>query len=230
MKKLLFALLFVSTAFIMADQPVALSPRHNHGTGPIETVMTDGVVFSQPYRWELLYNGLSNYSGGNRWICDDFELIDNYYVTGIRVWMIWTGEQATQMNLIISEDYLLDWNPNTNKRIWEECVPCTNLLTGDSNWGYDIYETYCTISADVYPELDADVHYYFETQAETCDNCFILVSVCFIDDCCWYDDGSGEWVRCDNCFCPEPDLFFDFYGEPLSSLQPETWGSIKTLF
>ncbi len=224
--KLLLVLLFISIASVLADQPLSLSPRHTQGTGPIEI---DGLVYSQTYCYENLFNGISNYSGYNRWLCDDFELDDNYYVTEMCVWMIWTGEQASIMNFVISEDDPCDSDPNTNTDVWAESVPCINTFTGDSNWGYDIYETYCTINADAYPVLDEGVHYYFETQAETYGNCFILVSNNYIGDYCWHYDGSGIWVRSDVVFGLAMDLFFDFYGGYLG-LESETWGSIKTLF
>ena len=226
MNKLLIALLFLSIITIQAGQPLVLSPRHAENNGPYSI---DGLVYSQTYSFENLDTGISNYSGGNRWVCDDFELDDNYYLTGIRVWMIFTGSHASQMNLVISEDDLLDWDPNTNIHIWEESVPCTNLLTCDWNWGYDIYETYCTINSDVYPELDAGTHYYFETQADTHDNSFILVDVYMIDDGCWGDWGNGEWYKI-IFMSGYPHMFFDFYGEPVNALESETWGSIKTLF
>jgi hypothetical protein len=223
MKKLLFASLLLSITSVLADQPLVLSPRHVQGNGPIEI---DGLVYSQTYNFAELYNGSSIYSGGNRWFCDDFELDDNYYVTEMCVWMMWTGDQASMMNFVISEDDTGDSDPNTNTDVWAESVPCTNTFTGDSQWGYDIYETYCTINADAYPELDVGVHYYFETQADTDDNCFILFSYHYVADNPWFDMGSGVWED----FFYTSDLFFDFYGEPVSALESETWGSIKTLF
>jgi hypothetical protein len=113
--------------------------------------------------------------------------------------------------------------------IWAEVVPCTNVFTGDSNWGYDIYETTCRIYGSTYPELVIGTHYYFETQADVTDNCFILVSNWCMLDCTWIDEGSGVWESTLSANCP-CDLFFDFYGEPVSALKSETWGSIKTLF
>ena len=227
MKRFLFALLFLLIASTLADQPLVLSPRHTQGTGPIEI---DGLVYSQTYDYSILVTGISIYGGGNRWLCDDFELDNNYYVTEMCVWMIWTGDQASMMNFVISEDNTGDSDPNTNIDVWVESVPCTNTFTGDSQWGYDIYETYCTINADAYPELDAGVHYYFETQADVVSPCFILTSWNYIGDLCWYNDGTGVWVESDITFGFPLDLFFDFYGEPVNALEPETWGSIKTLF
>ena len=226
MKLFLSFILIISLPVTLADQPIILSPRHVQGTGPIEI---EGLVYSQTYVYANLITGLSNYSGGNRWLCDDFELDGDYYITDIYVWMMWTSEQASIMNFVISIDDVGDSDPNTSTDIWVESVPCTNTFTGDSNWGFEIYETHSTISTDAYPELDADVHYYFETQADINDNCFILASENFIGDCCWYNDGSGVWVRSDVAFGIPLDLFFDFCGENLA-LEHETWGSIKTLF
>ena len=144
--------------------------------------------------------------------------------------MIWTGEQASMMHLAISEDDTYDSDPNTNTDVWAESIPCNNTFTGDSRWGYDIYETHCVINADVYPELDSGKHYYFEVQAAVNDCSYILFSYNYVGDYCWYDDGSGIWVRSDLWAGAGADLFFDFYGEPVVALESETWGSIKTLF
>ncbi len=225
MKKLLFALIFLSTASIMADQPIVLSPRHVQGTGPIEI---DGLVYSQTYSWELIYNSVSINS--DRWFCDDFELDEDYYITDICVWTLWMGEQASIMNLVISEDDTNDSDPNTNTDVWSESIPCIHTFTGDSRWGYDIYETHCFIDEDIYPLLHDGVHYYFEVNADVIDTCWIIFMENCIGDMCWYDDGSGIWVRSDILFGMFMDMFFDFYGEPVNALEPETWGSIKTLF
>ena len=225
MKKSLFALLLLSIASILADQPIVLSSRQTQGTGPLEI---DGLVYSQTYTFESLDIAILNSSGVNYWVCDDFELDDNYYVTEMCVWMIWTGEHATVMNFVISEDNTGDSDPNTNIDVWAESVPCTNTFTGDQAFGYDVYETYCTINAGAYPELDAGAHYYFETQAVTPDNSYILADVNMVSGGCWYWT-EGEWHEIIN-MSGYPHMFFDFYGEPMNTLESETWGSIKTLF
>ena len=227
MKKLLFALLLLSTAFIQADQPIVLSPRHVQGTSPIEI---DGLVYSQTYDFGLICCGPAIVGEYDRWLCDDFILDNNYFVSEVDVWMIWTGEICSMMNLVISEDDFLDSDPNTNIDVWAESVPCTNTFTGDNLWGYAIYETHCVINTDAYPELDYGKHYYFEVQADVSDPCYILTSPNMVGDICWYDDGLGIWVGSDVMFGQSLDMFFDFYGEPVNALEPETWGSIKTLF
>jgi len=224
MRLFVFALVFVAAFAFAADMELGL----RHITGPTGGG-SDADVYSQTYDFGILQNGYSNYGAGSRWVCDDFELAGDYDVREIYVWMIWTGEQGTMMNFIISEDDAADSDPNTNTDVWSEGVPCTNTFTGDSNWGYDIYETYCTVNADAYPELYAGTHYYFETQADVVDNCFILISPNYIGDFCWFDDGSGVYVRSDVAFGQDSDMFFDFFGEPLA-LESGTWGTIKTLF
>ena len=82
---------------------------------------------------------------------------------------------------------------------------------------------------DPYPELKAGVHYYLEVQADVNDNCFVLVSDNYIGDYCWYNDGSGVWVRSDVMFGQDSDMFFELHSETLA-LQPLTWAGIKSLF
>lgn len=229
MKKLIFTLLFLSTVSILADQPAVLSPRHLQGTGPISV---DYLVYSQPYDLSFAGYGVMIYGEHGGWACDDFVLDNDYYIDEIYVYMMWTTEQASMMNLVISEDNIGDWDPNTNIDVWSETVPCTNTFTGDSNWGYDIYETYMNFyySYPPYPPyLHPGTHYYFETQADVTDNCFILVSHNYIGDYCWFNDGSGIWVRSDVTFEQDSDMFFDFDGQFLD-FESETWGNIKTLF
>ncbi len=229
MKEFLFAVLILSLSSALADQPYELGSRHIQGTGPTGI---DYLVYSQTYIYENLLNGYSNYGAGDRWVCDDLEVIGYASVYEIYVWMIWTGGQGSTMNLVISKDDTGDSDPNTNTDVWAESVSCTNTFTGDSNWGYDIYETYMNFyySYPPYPPyLHPGTHYYFETQADVTDNCFILVSHNYIGDYCWFNDGSGIWVRSDVTFEQDSDMFFDFDGQFLD-FESETWGNIKTLF
>jgi len=223
MKKLFFALLFFSTTSILADQPCMLNSHQSQGTS---SIAGDYLVYSQPY-------GPGTYGvmiGEDGWVCDDFVLEDNYYIDEIYVWTMWPYEQTATMNLVISEDDIGDSNPNTNIDVWSETVPCTNTFTGDSNWGFDIYETHCIISADAYPELDPGVHYYFEVQAGLGINCAMLFIDNLVGDYCWFDFEAGTYTRSDTLYGAGMDMFFDFWGEPVNALEPETWGSIKTLF
>ena len=221
MRLFVFALVLVAAFAFAADMELGFR-RVTGSPG------SDVVWYDQGYDFGLLQNGYSNYGAGSRWVCDDFIPDDDYDIKLGQVWMIWTGEQGTMMNFIISEDDAGDSDPNTNTDVWGEGVPCTNTFTGDSNWGYDIYQTDFTINSDVYPELESGVHYYFETQADVVDNCVILISPNMVGDFCWFDDGSGVYSRSDVAFGQDSDMFFIFDGD--AALESDTWGTIKTLF
>lgn len=224
--KYLLTFICVLITSTYADGNYRLGPIHPHEN---ETPPSDATVYSQPFNGGLT-SAVSIFSAAGRRACDDFILDDDYYISEVLVWMLYSGPMSSVMNLAISEDDTNDSDPNTNTEVWSESVPCTNTFTGYSQWGYDIYETYCTIDTGLYPELEEGVHYYFDVQAENVDNSFICVSDNLVGDCLWYDDGSGVWVICTTIFGEEMDLFFCFYGEPISALETETWGSIKTLF
>ncbi|MCD4847156.1 MAG: hypothetical protein K8R76_03080 [Candidatus Aegiribacteria sp.] len=224
MKLFVFVLIIVATSAFAVD--AELGPRHAERNGP---VAIDGLIYSQTYTFAELVNGYSNYGAGDRWICDDFVLSGlDAYVESIVVWMIWTGGMGSTMNIVFSEDNG-DSDPNTSTDVWSEPVPCTNEFTGDTNWGFDIYETTCDINpADTHPDLTIGTHYWMETQADVVDNCFMLVGNWYILSYTWYNDGSGVWVRSDAAFGENTDAFFDFYGS--GALESGTWANIKTLF
>ncbi|MCD4847161.1 MAG: hypothetical protein K8R76_03105 [Candidatus Aegiribacteria sp.] len=223
MKLFVFTLVIVAASAFAVD--AELGPRHVDGSGPVSI---DGLIYSQGYSFGNLLNGYSNYGAADRWVCDDFELTDPAYLDTIIVMQIWTGSMASTMNLVFSED-VGDSDPNTAIEIWAEAVPCENYFTGDTAWGFNIYETKCIINPGTYPELAANTHYWFETQADVVDNCFMLVGSWYILDYVWYDDGSGVWQRSDVIFGEESDAFFNFYGY-LLSLESSTWADIKTHF
>ena len=222
MKLFVFVLVIVAaSAFAVDDE---LGERHTEGNG---ATSIDGLVYSQTYDFANLLNGFSNYGAGDRWVADDFELAGpEDYFDYIYVWMIWTGGMGSTMNIVFSED-TGDSDPNTSTDVWSEAVPCTNYFTGDTSWGFDIYKTTCDINPGL--GLSIGTHYWFETQADVTDNCFILVTNPGILSYVWYNDGSGVWVRCDlpPLECPA-DMFFDFFYS--WTLESATWADIKTLF
>ena len=224
MKLFVFALVIVASSAFAVDAD--LGNRHAERNGP---VAIDGLMYSQTYTFAELVNGYSNYGAGDRWICDDFVLSGpDTYVNLIVVWMIWTGGMGSTMNIVFSEDSG-DSDPNNATNYWAEPVPCTNYFTGDTNWGFDIYKTTCDINAaDTHPNLIIGTHYWFETQADVTDNCFILVGTWGVLNYTWYNDGSGVWVRSDDAFEIGTDMFFDFYYS--WALESGTWADIKTLF
>ncbi len=228
MKLYVFALVIVAASAFAVD--VELGERQTNGSGASSI---DELVYSQTYDFDELLNGFSNPSFLDRRVCDDFVLAGpDFYIDEIVVWMIWTGGQASTMNLAFSEDTAGDSDPNTATEVWAEAVPCTNVFTGDIGWGFYIYETTCDINeTGNTPELEIGAHYYFETQGDTGDNCYILVTNPGIADCTWFYDGSGVWVRTDVYPGLEftADMFFDFCSFE-SALESATWAEIKTLF
>lgn len=230
MKHILSVVLILVMSFALADQPSELGSRHIPRSGPIEIY---DAVYSQAFDLDSILNGFSNYGAGDRWVCDDFILEGNYDIREIYVWMIFHQTYATDMNFVFSVDDSGDSDPNTNTVVWAETVNIVSIsqVPGQGQSG-PVMEVYCALNADTYPELEAGVHYYFETQAlgTSYYNCWILVSHNYIGDYCWIDDGQGVYVRSDVYFDYDSDMFFDFFGEPTSALESETWGSIKTLF
>ena len=90
----------------------------------------DYCVYSQSFSEGLMVNGYSNYSSGDRWVCDDFILDLDVDITKIVIYEIYTGQIATHFNIAISEDDAGDSDPNTSTVIWQESVPCTNYFLG----------------------------------------------------------------------------------------------------
>ena len=224
MKLFIFALVIVAASAFAADAD--LGNQHSAGNG---LTSIDGLCYSQTYDYAELINGYSNYGAGDRWVADDFELTESYYIDSVVVWMIWTGGMGSDFNLVFSED-AGDSDPNNSTDVWAESAPCTNVFTGDQNWGYDIYETTIDINAsDTHPYLTGGVHYWFESQADVTDNCFVLVGTPGILSYTWYNDGSGVWVRSDVVFGEGTDTFMDFYNFT-AALESATWADIKTLF
>ena len=224
MKLFVFALVIAAASAFAVDNE--LGSRHAEGTGMLSI---DGLIYSQTYDYANLMNGYSNYGAGDRWVCDDFVLTGpDTVVEAIIIWMIWTGGMGSTMNIVFSED-TGDSDPNTATIVWSEAVPCTNWFTGDTNWGYDIYQTACVIYGGYYPYFDIGTHYWLETQADVTDNCFMLVGTWSVLSYVWYNDGSGVWVRCDVAFGENTDAFFDLWWD-WTSLESSTWADIKTLF
>lgn len=229
MKMYLFALVIImATVFAAYDMELS-SGQHTESVGPVSS---DGTAYSQTWDVNNATHGFSIYGAGDRWVCDDFILSGDWELDQVVVWMIWTGEMGSAMNIIFSEDDgSLD--PNSATDVWSEMVACENVFVEEweSSGGtiYDIYKVTCTISADAYPVLSDGVTYWMEIQADVVDNCFVMVSDNYIGSSCWYNDGSGIWVISEDAFGYDSDMFFDLFGNNLA-LESDTWGNIKTLF
>lgn len=102
--------------------------KYSLSSRPIQTY--DYCVYSQTYDENLVLNGYSNYGAGDRWVCDDFILDLDAEIMEIVIYQIYTGGQASHINIVISKDDAGDSDPNTNTVIWQETVPCTNYFLG----------------------------------------------------------------------------------------------------
>ena len=231
MKICVFALVIIAAIAFTADDIVLNGNNHTEGTGPVSI---DGTAYSQAWDVGNATHGVSIYGAGDRWACDDFVLTGDWELNQVVIWMIWTGEMGTSMNIVFAEDDgSLD--PNSATVVWSESVPSDNVFADEweSSGGtlYDIYEFTGTINSDAYPVLSDGVTYWIQVQADVVDNCFIMLSDNTIGSTVWYNDGSGLWVS--TIDHPDmgwsTDMFFDMYGEN-TALESSTWADIKSLF
>ncbi len=230
MKMYVFALVII-TAVAFTDDVAISGSNHTEGGSPVSI---DGLAYSQTWVLDLATHGVSIYGAGDRWACDDFVLIGDWELNQVVIWMIWTGEIGTTMNVVFSEDDG-SMDPNNATTVWSEAIPAANVFVDEweSSGGnlYDIYEFTGTISSDAYPALSDGVNYWIEVQADVVDNCFVMLMDNTTGSTVWYNDGSGLWVS--TIDHPEmgwsTDMFFDLYGE-CTAFESSTWGDIKSLF
>ena len=222
--KLLVLCLTLFAAMAIAEGPVELGALHPYETG---TVNTDAIVFSQTYSYAALLNGLRhNVAGGG--IADDFILSSAASIQNIRFWIVYTsGSAPTSYDLVISQDNG-DSDPNTATTVWNENVPCTVVDTGDTNWGFIIWEITCAIPMDAYPSLSAGPRYWLEIVfSNPSPTDYVLVEAPVFGQLC-YTGGVPDWARCDTWTDP-CDVFFELYDTPVA-LDRSTWADIKTIF
>lgn len=231
MKQILSAVLILCSFSLFAEQSFELGSRSPERTAP---VIVDGLVWAQYYSYEDIQSGYSFFGEMHRWVADDFKFVwgfPYYYVNKIWIWTIWTETPCNMINVVISKDNG-DFDPNTATVVWAEEMPCSHEFTGDTKWGYDIFETICTTVN--WPLLFDYQHYWLELQSdpEYWGNCYVLVGRHNNLSNVWYNDGSGVWQRSDDVFGEDSDMFF-LINDPTPGhheLESGTWGLIKTLF
>ena len=213
----------------LADPPDEFGTFMMTDGGP-QTIDNRFCVYSQTWDIGEFVNCYSYYSGGDRWVCDDFILTADCTIDSIVVWMIYTGGVAAWMNIVFSED-IGDSDPNTAVEVWSASAPCLNVVFELWRGMLGHKSTIVVIASEKSPPvLSAGTHYWLEVQADVVDNCFLLVGTCANGSYTWYNDGSGIYVRSDIVFGEGTDAFFDLYGYESGALESSTWGSIKTLF
>ena len=226
----LFTLILIICIFsVLADQPTELG-SFRITDGVPQTIDNRSCVYSQPWDYGELVNGYSNYGAGDRWVCDDFVLTADCTIDSVFVWQLYQGYIPSWMNIVFSED-TGDSDPNTAVEVWSASAPCINIVEY-WGWQYEYYRVviFLNASGQATPELTAGSRYWLEVQADTNDNCFMLVCTWTNGSYTWYNDGSGVWERSDVFIGEETDAFFELYGYESGALESSTWGSIKTLF
>ncbi len=221
--KLFTFLLLVIAASVFASGPSELGLCENTYTGTTAPESDAALLFSQTYSFGALLNGYRHIE-----MCDDFIIEGgDVYLEEIVIWMIYAGSQPTDYALRLAEDSG-DSDPNNATVIWEETVSCSHIDTGDDNWGYDIYETTCTISSDAYPLLTGGTRYWLMLVFKGDE--YWLVENPIFGNYAWTSDGT-TWYRTDDpsTFAAAADAFFDLYGTR-TALNRNTWGNIKSTF
>ena len=221
--KLLVLCLTLCVALVFAGDASELGTLHPWESGTV----TDDIMFSQTYSFASLLNGLRhNIAGGG--IADDFILSSDASIQNVQFWIVYTsGSAPTSYDLVFSED-TGDSDPNTATTVWSENVPCTVIDTGDTNWGYIIWEVNCAIPMDAYALLSAGPRYWLEIVFHNPDPAdYVLVEAPVYGELCFTGGGPEVWARCDTWTDP-CDMYFVLDG--VVSLDRSTWADIKTIF
>lgn len=223
--KFVFFVLALTVAVAFADTHAELGAVHPSGSG-YGGPGTDANVFDQPYDFTALINGFAHTE-----MVDDFILGSDATIQAIQMWLIYSGSNPTTTELFILEDSG-DSDPATATEIWRETVDCTHIDTGDDQWGFDIWETTYTLTADAYPDLTAGTRYWLGLvfQLPGGGQEYWLVEDPVWGSYLWTTDGT-TWWRSDSpdTFAQAADAFFALYDSPVA-LQRDTWGSIKSIF
>ena len=225
MKSLLICLVVLaSLAFAGATE---LGAVHTSGSSAYSGG-TDAVVYGQPYAFADLANGIRHYLDPEGWGCDDFVLSSDAEIHGIQFYIVYAGVAPTSYDIVLAEDSG-DSNPNTYTSVWDANVPCTLIDTGDSNWGYSIYEVNCDIPSS-FPSLTAGPRYWFVVgfhDASVTD--YVLVTETITGSMAWSGTTQTSYATTLVSFGVPYDFFFNLYDTP-TSLERHTWGSIKSFF
>lgn len=220
----LVLVLLASLAFAGASD---LGSVHTSGTSNYSGG-TDAVVYAQSYVFADLANGIRHYSDPEGWGCDDFVLSSATEIQGIQFYIVHAGSAPTSYDLVIGED-AGDSNPNNYTEVWSANVPCTLVDTGDDNWGYDIYEVNCDIPSS-FPYLTAGPRYWLALgfhDATITD--YVLVTETITGGMAWSGVTQTSYATTLASFGTAYDFFFNLFDSP-TSLERQTWGSIKSLY
>ncbi len=217
-------LLLVSLVFADASD---LGAPHTSGSSSYQGG-TDFVVYSQPYVFTDLANGIRHYTGVEGWACDDFILSSDAEIEGVQFYIVYAGYAPTSYELVFAED-AGDSDPNNYTTVWSATVPCTLVDTGDDNWGFTIYEVNCDIPS-AFPSITAGPRYWLALRFHhqgVLD--YVLVTETITGSMAWSGGTQTSYVNTLTKFGTQYDIFFNIF-ETVMSLESQTWGSIKSSF
>ncbi len=218
--------LLASLAFASASD---LGAVHHSGTSSYSGG-TDAVVYAQPYVFADVANGIRHYSVAESegWGTDDFVLNTASEIHGIQFYIVYSGVAPTSYDLVIGQD-AGDSDPNNYTEVWSANVPCTLVDTGDENWGMTIWEVNCDIPSS-FPNLTAGPIYWLAIAFhEEAVYEYILVNATVAGGMAWSGVTQTTYATTLATFGTPYDFFFNLYDAP-TSLERQTWGSIKSLY
>ena len=216
--------LLASLAFASASD---LGAVHTSGSSAYSGG-TDADVYSQPYAFADLANGIRHYLAPEGWACDDFMLTSAADIIGIKFYIVYAGDAPTSYSFAITQDGG-SVDPNTATPVWSAALPCTLVDTGDDNWGYDVYEVTCDIPS-AFPSLTAGTTYWFAIGFHGADvTDYVLVTETITGSEAWSGVTQAEYILTSTSFGTPYDIFFTLDGVP-TSLSRSTWGAIKSFF
>lgn len=225
-----FVTLFLTVFAVMAiaEDYSTLGALHSAGETPHGG--SDGIVFDQTYVYGNITNGI-RLTGDNSYWADDFVLSSDASIQNIRFWIVYNGSPAPSFyDMAITQDSG-DSDPSTATAVWnEDAMTITVVDTGDDQWGLDIWEITCSVTAP-YPSLTSGQRYWLEChqhpQSTTSD--YILMQNAVFGSAFYLSTDAASWTRIDGYGQPLSDVFFELYDTPVA-LSRATWGNIKAVF
>lgn len=189
---------------------------------------TDDVVYAQTYVFADLANGIRHYSAPEGWGTDDFILSAGAEIQGVQFYIVHAGAAPTSYDLVIGVD-AGDSDPNNYTEVWSDNVACTLIDTGDENWGYTIYEVNCDLVSG-FPVLTAGPRYWLAIgfHDDTVTD-YVLVTETIVGGMAWSGVTQTSYATTLASFGTAYDFFFNLF-DSATSLERQTWGSIKSIY
>jgi len=187
----------------------------------------DGSLYSQPYDFSNLVNGISVASGDQYIGADDFALTSDGHVDQVELWLIYAVSHPVDLNMYVYTNDESDTGPRPGGTAWSATIPAaqiTDVDTGDDQWGYDIYHVTVDLGSGF--AIPAGETHWFGVQSVGSDAVYWLVAdPLWAMNACWSADNGATW---DGLGSDTYECFFNLNQK--TGLTPSTWGHIKSEF